>query len=392
MAGQPRVLFCTGVFPPAIGGPGKIVEQLAGALAGQGYACSVLAFGKDDRIARPCRVSRIPFWLPRPFRLCAALEATLWHAWNCDLIYSLDTYSSGFAAAIASRILHKPMIQRFSGDSAWESAFNARKTNDDIATFQNKHHGVRTRLLMWRRNFILKTARCIVTDSEFLKNFLQTIGIDVNKVTVIRNPIEVQSPANFDKEAFKRERSLKQNVILTMARLVPWKGVGALIESMHDVLASHPDTTLVIAGSGPSEAELKKLANGQKLGDSVLFLGKVTDAQEKQKLYGVADVFVLNTFYESMSNVLLEAMAAGRAIVTTRAGGNPEFLNDENGMLVYYNDKAQITSAIIKLLDDAALRQRLGERTRQTVQQFTFENFVQENVELLNRAQGLRIS
>lgn len=392
MTGQMRILFCTGVFPPAIGGPGKIVEQLAGALAGQGYACSVLTFGKDDGIARPYDINRIPLAIPQPLRLMMTLFQTLRLIRRADLIYSLDTYSSGFAAAIAARLLAKPLIQRVSGDSVWESAFNSGKTTDDIATFQNQRHDLLTGLLMRRRNFILKTAAAIVTDSEFLKNFLQTIGIDVDKVKVIRNPVDVQSTASFDRETFKQEHGLKQNVILTMGRMVPWKGISALIECLPDVLRTHPETTLAIAGQGPSEQELKQLADDRKLGDSIIFLGKVTDAQEKQKLYDVAGVFILNTFYESMSNVLLEAMAAGRAVVTTRAGGNPEFVNDENGMLVRYNDKVQITSAIIKLLDDAALRQKLGERARQTVQQFTLENFVNENVEILNRVQGLRIS
>ncbi|MBI2050295.1 MAG: glycosyltransferase family 4 protein [Parcubacteria group bacterium] len=389
MAGQPRVLFCTGVFPPAIGGPGKIVEQLAGALSGNGYECRVLTFGRDDGASQPYDVNRIPLAIPQPLRLMMTLFKTLWLGRRADIIYSLDTYSSGFAAAIASQILRKPLIQRFSGDSAWESAFNAGETDDDIATFQNRPHGVRTKLLMWRRNFVLKTARTIITDSEFLKNFLQTIGIDASKVIVIRNPVEAQSSFDFDREAFKQEHGFKQNVILTMARLVPWKGISALIESMPDILASHPDTTLVIAGVGPSEQELKKLVNDQKIGNSVLFLGNVTDRQEKQKLYAATDVFVLNTFYESMSNVLLEAMAAGRAIVTTRAGGNPEFVNDENGMLVRYNDNVQMTSAIANLLDDAALRQKLGQQARQTVQQFTVENFVNENTKILTGVQGV---
>ena len=80
------------------------------------------------------------------------------------------------------------------------------------------------------------------------------------------------------------------------------------------------------------------------------------------------------------------SVASGIAIIATPAGGNPEFLNDENGMLVRYNDRTQITSAIIKLLDDAALRQRLGEQARQTVQQFTLENFVNDNIRIIKDA------
>ncbi|MEK7083881.1 MAG: glycosyltransferase family 4 protein, partial [Patescibacteria group bacterium] len=195
----------------------------------------------------------------------------------------------------------------------------------------------------------------------------------------------------FDREAFKQRYSLKQNVVMTMARLVPWKGVGTLIESMRDVLAAHPGTTLAIAGTGPSEGALKRLVHDEKLGDSVVFLGNVTIAEEKQKLYGITDVFVLNTFYESMSNVLLEAMSAGCAVVTTRAGGNPEFVDAQNGVLVHYNDKKQIAAAVTKLLDDQIIRQRLGENALQTASQFTPENFVNENISLLKGVQEMYI-
>lgn len=378
-----NILFCTGVFPPSIGGPGKIASELSDALSCEGYECAVLTFGADDGVSRPYDIIRLSFKIPQPFRLFATVLKTLWLARNADVIYSLDTYTSGFAAAIASRVLGKPLMQRVSGDSVWESAYNAGKTTDDITTFQNQPHDFATRLLIRRRNFILKTATAIVTDSEFLKNFLQTIGVGASKVTVIRNPIEIRAGADFDKRAFKQTYGLKQNVVMTMSRLVPWKGVGVLIESMSDVLRLHPETTLVIAGQGPSEQEIKKQANDKKLGNSIIFLGNVTDAEEKQRLYAVADVFVLNTFYESMSNVLLEAMAAGKAIVTTRAGGNPEFVNDQNGVLVHYNDKRQIAAAITKLLDDATLRQKLGENARQTVLQFTLENFVDKNLHVI---------
>ncbi|OJI07389.1 hypothetical protein BK004_01505 [bacterium CG10_46_32] len=387
MAGQPRILFCTGVFPPAIGGPGKIVEQLATALSNNGYKSIVLTFGGDDTINRPFSVARVSFSIPQPLRLLVMIVKTINLARKSDIIYSLDTYSSGFGAAIAAHLLRKPMIQRFSGDSVWESAFNAEKTSDNITDFQNKPHGLWTRLLLWRRNFILKTSQQIITDSEFLKNFLNNINSDANKVRVIRNPISALEHTDFDKEDFKKKNGLKTNVIMTMARLVPWKGVSLLIESMHDVLREHPDTSLAIAGTGPSEQELKKLTIGQNLNDSVIFLGNVTDPREKQKLYAVADVFSLNTFYESMSNVLLEAMAAGLPVVTTRAGGNPELVNNKNGILVHYNNKEQIAAAITKLLDDSELRQQLGENARQTVTQFTLEDFVNKNVSILKDVQ-----
>ena len=383
MNDRPSILFSTGVFPPNLGGPAKITQGLAERLTELGYKCQVITFGEDDKVERSYPVERISFEIPQPFRLIKTLLKTMQLARHADLIYTLDTYTNGLTAAFTSKILRKPMILRFTGDSVWETAFNNGDTNDDITSFQKQDHGSKMRYLLWRRNFVLKQAHTIITDCEFLKNLLEVIGIDTKKVTMINNPTDHLPEVEFDRDIYKKANHLKDNVLMTMGRLVPWKGIQALIEVIPDILEKYPETSLAIVGDGPEEDKLKKLSNELQLSKSVIFFGKVTDKQEKRKIYDSTNVFILNTFYEGMSNTILEAMGTRKPVIATRSGGNPEFVNENNGILVDYNDKEQIKNAMLDLLGNAERAKQLGENGFQTAQKYTWDALVEKNENLI---------
>ncbi len=347
-----------------------------------------------------------------------------------DIIYATDNYSNGFSAAIVSKIIKKPMILRFTGDSVWESAFNSNLTKSDIESFQNQNHGFKTKLKIWRRNFILKTAKIVITDCEFLKNFLAKIGTNPKKIKVINNAIEpFADEKEFDEQEFREKLGLEGNIILTMCRLTPWKGVEALIEIMpkikgintrassglcaskscgvlNPVLAlghrkckrvlfhftrstsliksESKDAKLVVAGDGPEFKKLQTLIEKMNLTKSVILLGNVTDRTTKNRLLKICQLFVLNTFYEGMSNTLLEAMSAEKPIITTNSGGNPELIDKTNGILVEYNNKEQLANSIIKILDDETLSLELGEKSKEKSKNFTWENLVNKNIQVID--------
>ncbi|MDP1709702.1 MAG: glycosyltransferase family 4 protein, partial [Candidatus Komeilibacteria bacterium] len=179
-----RILFCTGVFPPAIGGPGAVLTKLIPGLVERGFICTVATFGPDDNITRNYAVKRVPLSTPQPRRLLSVL-AQIWRlARQHDLIYATDTYTHGLAAWLACKFQRKPFILRFTGDAAWESAFNQGVTEDYIVPFQTKWYGPKIAFRKWLRKQILKHADKIITDCEFLKNLVGIIGVDKNKVTV----------------------------------------------------------------------------------------------------------------------------------------------------------------------------------------------------------------
>jgi len=374
---EKKILFLTGVFPPLLGGPGKIVEGLSFGLVKQGYSVFVLTFGEDDKKERPYRVKRINLALPKPVKLFL----TLWHALkNCKgdtVIYATDNYTSGFCAAIASKITGKKLIIRFTGDSVWESEYASGKTKSYITDFQKEKHSFFVSLKIARRNFILKTAKKIITDCEFLKSLVESFGIEKEKITIINNASEYYQKNNFESQK-------TGNKILTIGRLVPWKGIDVLIKSMKDIKNKIPNAKLLIVGDGPETNNLKNLAKELNLSDSVEFLGTILEKQEKEKIYSQSDVFALNTFYEGMSNVILEAMSHALPVVTTKAGGNPEFVNQENGILVERDNVKEISEAIIKLLADKEYAQKLGKTGKEKSEKYTWQSLVEKNIKLIN--------
>lgn len=380
----PSVLFTSGVFPPTSGGPGTILVALIPRLMGKGYRCSVITYGMDDGAHRPYPVIRIPLSTPQPFRTLLVFWKIFVHASRADILYTLDTYSPGLGTLIAHWILRKPFVLRFTGDSAWELLFNQGKISDDIVTFQKKWYGLRATLLKFRRTIILRGADRIITDCQFLKDLVGIIGIETEKVTVIHNPAgQLPEVPGFDLAEFKREKGAQGKAILSMSRLVPWKGLRIIIELMPRLLRSFPTLQLWIAGEGPDEAALKELIQKLHLEGSVRLLGVVSDKIAKHKLYLASDIVAQNTFYEGMSNTLLEAMLNGKAIVTTMAGGNPEFIDAQTGLIVEYNNKDQWETALLNLLSNPKLIAELGHRAREKAKFYTLDLLVEKNINLI---------
>jgi phosphatidylinositol alpha-mannosyltransferase len=134
------------------------------------------------------------------------------------------------------------------------------------------------------------------------------------------------------------------------------------------------DCRLLLAGAGPLEKQVRRYLLTRRTGD-VELLGRVSDAQ-KARLFATADVFVAPaTGRESFGIVLLEAMAAGRAIVASDIHGYRSVVRrGEQGLLVPPNDPRALAEALRKLLLDDDERRRMGESGRVRARQFSWEN------------------
>ncbi len=377
MSNLPRILFASGVFPPAIGGPATVLTKLIPSLITHGFVCTMATFGPDDNISRNYAVERVAMAIPQPWRLLAVIGQIWRLAKPNDIIYATDTYTHGLAALLVSKLRRKPFILRFTGDAAWEAAFNRGITQDYIVPFQTKWYGPKIAWRKWLRKQILKNADRTITDCEFLKNLVGIIGVDKNKVTVINNAIEALPEADTIK-------NFGNHVLFTQGRLVPWKGLAAIIDAVPLIQKQFPDAKLLIMGEGPEEERLKLKVMSYELKDSVIFLGKVTDKKLKKSYYKASKIFILNTFYEGMSNTLPEAMSEGLPVITTAAGGNPEFVDEHNGRLVEYNNTQQIAAAVLELFSSPEVAKRLGKNGQEKVKRFTVERLVDKNIRLIN--------
>ena len=159
---------------------------------------------------------------------------------------------------------------------------------------------------------------------------------------------------------------------------MPWKH----IEGVIDAVAASPDISLAIVGDGPLRMTLAHRA-GEKLPGRDVLTGMLSHA-DTLAVMKVADVFVLNSSYEGLSHLLIEALALGVPVVATRAGGNSEVVADEeNGLLVPVGDTQALAASLKRLLSDEELRARLSTRARESAKRFSTEVMLSATVTVL---------
>lgn len=253
-----------------------------------------------------------------------------------------------------------------------------------VATVHGKNYYWERR----RRRLAYRVASRIATMvavSEDLKRFITgTVGVPAERIKVIYNGQEIlPSIGPKEKARLRGEFGLEENeaVVGVVGSLYPVKGHEYLLAAVPQVLKSHPQTKFLIVGRGDLEASLEEAVKRVGLEKQVRFLGFREDVSA---LLSLMDVFALSSLSEGLSMALLEAMAAGRPVVATNVGGNPELVTDgETGFLVPPRDADALAAKICLLLGDKSRSRRVGENGRIRVNQyFSFQAMVDKYQEL----------
>jgi glycosyltransferase involved in cell wall biosynthesis len=176
-------------------------------------------------------------------------------------------------------------------------------------------------------------------------------------------------------------------VVGNVAALVPHKGQRYLIDAAHLVVQELPDARFVILGEGELREHLERQVREYRLEKHVFLPGFRTDVIGCIKAF---DLFVMSSVTEGLGTSLLDAMACGKAIVATDAGGIPEVVEPRvNGTLVPPRDPRAMATAIVSLLSDAATRQAMGTAGLARVRErFTVERMVGATARVYARAAG----
>jgi glycosyltransferase involved in cell wall biosynthesis len=371
-----RILLCAPLYPPEIGGPATYAKILAIELPKHQVETIVLPF-------------RMVKSLPRFFRHLAYFSLCVQKGWRADVFYALDPVSVGWPAFWAAKLLGKRFIVKVVGDYAWEMEMQTKKRKAAKATgqfltiddFQNGRFGLLTEVRRWLERFIARRAEVVIVPSNFLKKIVLLWGTPADRIAVIRNAFELSGEAP-GRESARRALGFtaEEKIILSAGRLVPWKGFSVLIESFTSVVEQFPASSLLIAGDGPELFRLKRLTRKKKMEEKVKFLGRL-DVAVFHQYVAAADVFVLNSGYEGFSHVLLEVMAIGTPIITTPIGGNSEIIRDnQNGLLVEYNNKSAIAKALVQLIANPAIAAALARSAKETVESFSKQRMVSETM------------
>jgi glycosyltransferase involved in cell wall biosynthesis len=171
--------------------------------------------------------------------------------------------------------------------------------------------------------------------------------------------------------------SSDEPLVLFLGRLHPSKGLSLFLRALAGVVERVPDVRAVIAGSGDA-APIRAEARARGIADRVELVGWV-EGEEKVKLLRRAAVLVNPSFIEALPMAVLEGMAAGRAVVATRVGGVPEVVEDgKTGLLVEPGDEEGLREALIRLLDNEALRRELGAAAARSVDGWQLENVLEQ--------------
>jgi glycosyltransferase involved in cell wall biosynthesis len=220
--------------------------------------------------------------------------------------------------------------------------------------------------------------RCIALSDE-QRELLIAAGVDSQRITVIPNGIDLDgiTPGASPLSA----RGDGGLVVVFMGRLDPEKRVAALVRSFL-ALGWPQSHRLFIAGAGSQERRIRNLATGHP---NVRVLGMLSDPQARLELLRAADIVVLPSTAEGLSLSLLEAMAAGAAVIATDAGENGAALGDAGILLPVYPLEPALGAALRRLGEDAALRAALGRRARVRVET---DYSLQLNVERLMHVYG----
>jgi len=254
--------------------------------------------------------------------------------------------------------------------------------------YYTEHDGGGYRSHRHRRgvNAILsRLTKVVVAVSRQLKaDLVQYGGFESHKIRVIHNGID----GNFRTEAFDRSTARtrlglgdRQPVLGTVARLDPVKDHRTLLKALEIVIRSFPDSILLIVGDGPERKMIEAEVSKRDLAHYVRLLGKRLDIPE---LLSSMDLFVSSSLGEGLSMTLIEAMAAGKAILATRVGGTPELIADKvNGLLVPPDNARAFAEAAIELLHDRDRLKRMGEASRRRFRaEFSAEIMVKKYEEL----------
>ena len=304
-------------------------------------------------------------------------------------VYEAHTVSGyGFLKALRERDIRKPFIQTVHGVLADEYA---QSFKGGAPTFRAKL----ATLIMWRLSKLeeesAKNATLIVTVSAYSAGkIVHFYGVDKAKIRIVPNGVDIQrfKPSK-NCEAIKHQIGIDNKLcVLFVGRLIPRKGLPFLIEAAKQVVKEFSQTMFVVVGTGPLKNNLMAHLEKLNLSGNFAFLGDVGESV-LPAVYNCADVFALPSIQEGQGIALLEAQATAKPVVAFDVGGVREAILDKETGLLIKPDSHKLAEAIMKLLANWSLRQKMGSKGRKFVSDnFSWDTCAQRMLKVYREAAG----
>jgi len=263
-----------------------------------------------------------------PFLLAQSVKPVirnLLERYDFDAIDAHYLYPDGVAAAILGKHFGKPVV------------LTARGTDVTLIP----RHRLPRAMILWAA----RSAAAVITVSRSLKEGLAGLGAPSERITVLRNGVDLDHFRPVEREATRARLGLRGTTLLSVGHLIERKAHHLAIGAV----AALPGSELLIIGDGPELGALRALAQRAGVAQRVRFL-RAMRQEELRRYYGAADALILASSREGWANVLLEAMACGTPVVASNVGGASELVTAPAAGVLFEQRTAQELAAAVKRL------------------------------------------
>ena len=360
-----KIAIIVPLFPPKwLAGTEIATWNIAKHLARKGHEVHVIT-NRDTGLTRESleegfHVHRLGYlkvrFLGQPLFSIEALLAL--RKINPDIVHAQSTFP-GLYALVAKKVLGKPYLFSERGMVYFPSQFQYQILK-----------------------LVLRNADAVLALTEDMKEEMGKIYS--RAIYVVPNGIDLEKFEGLLKDEMRCKLQVKtdERLVIFVGRFRHEKGVEYLIKAMEIIRQRDHSIRLILAGEGPEEENLKSLTEQLKLEGCVEFVGQIPNERVPEYM-AASDVFVLPSLSEGFPNVILEAMASGLAIVTTKVTGLSEIIKDrENGLLVEPRNPQQIAEKVLQLLEDDQLREGISENNKEEVKKYCLENIIEKIEEI----------
>jgi len=373
-----KIVLATPLYPPEIGGPATYVKELAELLS-HNHQVTIVAFASTSEKVEGVALYTVSKRRILPIRLLKFFFVLWREAKKADVVYAQNAVAAGLPAIFVGMLTQTPVVLKFVGDEAWERATQLRQTTHTLEDFLARNEGsLKIHIIKNIQRLVLRHVQAITVPSAYLREVIIR-AYRLNPAKVVVNYNAAQKP-----ETVPFAETIIPHQLVVTARLVEWKGIDGILRALKLLIKEFPDITLLIAGDGPEEKNLKRLAHELDLDTHVTFLGRISRA-ETWHIRKTSAVYVLNSHYEGLPHTALTSFAAGIPMVATNIPGTNEAVYHEaTGLVVPPHDDRALAQAIARLLKDEALRERLVQGGKELLaEKFSWEAHISTLLSIL---------
>jgi glycosyltransferase involved in cell wall biosynthesis len=356
------------VLRPAAGGMKQHVLQLATGMGAYGFESQIACPGDSDivqsALAAGIEVRPVPIVGPisplRDLDAILVLADVIRHG-SFDIIHAHGS-KAGLVGRIAAALARVPR--------------RVVTVHNDVMG-GSVRPGMRGAVAAVERMLAKRTSRIIAVSDALRAELIDVVGLDPALVVTVHNGIDL-APflSSVDPGPIRDRYGIPRDAIVfgQAARFAPQKGHDTMVAAAVPVLEKVPNAYLLLAGDGPLLEPTKRMAQATQVADRIVFPGFETNVRG---LLAAIDVFVSSPVSEGLGLAAIEAMAAGRPVVSVRTGGVPEVVIDgETGILADPGDTAALTEAMLRLAREPMTRLAMGDAGRRRA----LEEFAEERM------------